>query len=530
MLDTAEVMRLVAAAHEDDPNDVRRAVEARMVELAGRVEDGPAGLHYVRAVALRAAGAHREALAACTLMVAAAERESSPGWRGTALAMRAMLRIVLGDSDPGEHDVDAVLRDLADAEAETEAAECGDPMVAASGHNLIAIGYYTLRLYELADPHYTTAYEMAARLEPAGPMQVTVQLNLAELHLAWALELYRVGQPGEAEKHTMIAGSHGELALRLAPADSSYWRNVAGMYVGCARADGDDPAGAVEQIRVHAEPLRTGQYLDWWRFSVPFLAVALARSGRREEALALVEQVIAELPADIEWYNVAALTHTHAILLSSAGPADLRATLRYGDCLAAALWRQRLQTLHAVQTLRSLQQLRVEHAHISRSADTDALTGVPNRRAFDRELVRRTGAGSGTECTAILVIDLDKFKPLNDRHGHAAGDRALKAIATALTAETRAGDLLARIGGDEFCVLLDAVDSQGAARIAERMVRCVRELDLTVTASIGVAVGPADAMSDTLTRADHAMYAAKAAGGDRTYGVAGQATFLSEVS
>ena len=530
MLDTAEVMRLVAAAHEDDPDDVRRAVEARMVELAGRVEDGPAGLHYVRAVALRAAGAHREALAACTLMVAAAEREGSPGWRGTALAMRAMLRIVLGDSDPGEHDVDAVLRDLADAEAETEAAECGDPMVAASGHNLIAIGYYTLRLYELADPHYTTAYEMAARLEPAGPVPVTVQLNLAELHLAWALELYRVGQPGEAEKHTMIAGSHGELALRLAPADSSYWRNVAGMYVGCARADGDDPAGAAEQIRVHAEPLRTGQYLDWWRFSVPFLAVALARSGRREEALALVEQVIAELPADIEWYNVAALTHTHAILLSSAGPADLRATLRYGDCLAAALWRQRLQTLHAVQTLRSLQQLRVEHAHISRSADTDALTGVPNRRAFDRELVRRTGAGSGTECTAILVIDLDKFKPLNDRHGHAAGDRALKAIATALTAETRAGDLLARIGGDEFCVLLDAVDSEGAARIAERMVRCVRELDLTITASIGVAVGPADAMSDTLTRADHAMYAAKAAGGDRTYGVAGQATFLSEVS
>jgi diguanylate cyclase (GGDEF)-like protein len=191
--------------------------------------------------------------------------------------------------------------------------------------------------------------------------------------------------------------------------------------------------------------------------------------------------------------------------------------LRYGDCLAAALWRQRLQTLHAVRTLRSLQQLRLEHEHVARSADTDALTGVPNRRAFDRELVRRAGAAPGADGTAVLVIDLDKFKPLNDRHGHAAGDRALEAIASALTGETRAGDMLARIGGDEFCVLLGAVDGQGAVQMAERMVECVRELNLTVTVSIGVAAGPVDAMSDTLTRADHAMYAAKAAGGDRTH-------------
>jgi diguanylate cyclase (GGDEF)-like protein len=362
---------------------------------------------------------------------------------------------------------------------------------------------------------------MVAQLEPAGSVLVTFQLNLAELHLAWALELYRVSQPEEAEKHSAVALSHALLARQLAPTDNTYWRDVAAVYVGCARADGDDPAGAAEQIRGHAEPLMTGQYLDWWRFSVPFLAVALSRSGRRDEALTLVEQVLAELPADIEWYNVAALTHTQAILLSANDEPELRATLRYGDCLAAALWRQRLQTLHAVRTMRSLQQLRVEHELVARSADTDALTGVANRRAYDRELVRRADAAAGAGHTAVLVIDLDKFKPLNDRQGHAAGDRALQAIATALAAEIRTGDLLARIGGDEFCVLLDAVDDQSATQVADRMVHCVRALELTVTASIGVAVGPADALSDTLARADHAMYAAKAAGGDRAECAAG---------
>ncbi|GAA3347124.1 hypothetical protein GCM10020358_60730 [Amorphoplanes nipponensis] len=170
-----------------------------------------------------------------------------------------------------------------------------------------------------------------------------------------------------------------------------------------------------------------------------------------------------------------------------------------------------------------MQQLRVEHELVARSADTDALTGVPNRRAYDRELVRRAGGAAGVEHTAVLVVDLDRFKALNDGQGHAAGDRALTAIAAALAAETRAGDVLARIGGDEFCVLLDAVDDRAAAEVAERMVRRVRALGLTVTASIGVASGPAGALSDTLAGADHAMYAAKAAGGDRIHWAAAAA-------
>jgi len=80
-MDTAEVMRLVAAAQQGAADDVRRVAEARMVECGGHIEAGPAGLHFVRAVAFYAEGNYREALAASELMLAAAEREGDAGWR-----------------------------------------------------------------------------------------------------------------------------------------------------------------------------------------------------------------------------------------------------------------------------------------------------------------------------------------------------------------------------------------------------------------------------------------------------------------
>jgi len=250
-----------------------------------------------------------------------------------------------------------------------------------------------------------------------------------------------------------------------------------------------------------------------WLFCMPFLAVALARSGSRDEALTVAEQAVAELPPDGDWLTAAALAHTHVVLLAQTGTPELRAVLRYGDGLAGALWRQRQRTLHTAETLRSYEQLRAEHEQVSRSADTDALTGVPNRRVFDRELARHAGTGGGT--TAVLVIDLDKLKPLNDRLGHAAGDQTLRAVAAALTGQVRENDLLARTGGDEFCALLDGADTHGAIRVAERMLRAVRDLDLATTVSIGIATGPSPAIQNTLHRADQAMYAAKGAGGDQ---------------
>jgi diguanylate cyclase (GGDEF)-like protein len=157
--------------------------------------------------------------------------------------------------------------------------------------------------------------------------------------------------------------------------------------------------------------------------------------------------------------------------------------------------------------------------------DIDPLTDTLNRRGFERELkrslayVKRYGTSA-----ALIYVDLDQFKPVNDRHGHAAGDAVLKAIAAALVRSVRASDLVARIGGDEFAVLLWNVDGAAAAAKAAGLEAAVYSTPvqwgastLVVGASAGVALlGALDAPADVLARADVAMYARK---GERRSGV-----------
>lgn len=167
--------------------------------------------------------------------------------------------------------------------------------------------------------------------------------------------------------------------------------------------------------------------------------------------------------------------------------------------------------------------LRAEQARVKdleASADTDALTGVFNRRGFDRELKRSLAYVKRYWTRAALVyVDLDGFKPVNDRHGHAAGDAVLKAVAAALTGSVRASDTVARLGGDEFGLILwnlSEADAAMKARALEDIISATAVAwgagVLAVGASIGFAMmGPADDLADTLARADQAMYARKAA-------------------
>jgi diguanylate cyclase (GGDEF)-like protein len=151
--------------------------------------------------------------------------------------------------------------------------------------------------------------------------------------------------------------------------------------------------------------------------------------------------------------------------------------------------------------------------------DIDPLTDTLNRRGFERELnrslayVKRYGTSA-----ALLYIDLDGFKPVNDRHGHAAGDAVLKAIAAALLRNVRASDVVARLGGDEFSVLLWNVSSPAATAKASALETAVYSTPvrwgnstLVVGASAGVALlGALDTPAEILARADAAMYARKA--------------------
>jgi diguanylate cyclase (GGDEF)-like protein/PAS domain S-box-containing protein len=156
----------------------------------------------------------------------------------------------------------------------------------------------------------------------------------------------------------------------------------------------------------------------------------------------------------------------------------------------------------------------------------DALTGLPNRVLFlDRldQAIRRAKRAEPATAAAVLFLDLDRFKLVNDSLGHQVGDRLLIAVARRLESAVRPPDTVARLGGDEFTVLLDGVtDVHEAAAVAERVQHTLRipfdidERELHVDASIGIALADADAAPDTVLRdADVAMYRAKAEGKGR---------------
>jgi two-component system cell cycle response regulator len=158
--------------------------------------------------------------------------------------------------------------------------------------------------------------------------------------------------------------------------------------------------------------------------------------------------------------------------------------------------------------------------HLQQSALTDGLTGVPNRRAFDVALAREVALAGRTEAAlAVIILDLDKFKSLNDTFGHLAGDDVLRSVGAALRACTRQGDFVARYGGEEFVLLLPGAtdeDAIGAARRVREVLRGV-EGPRAITASLGIASLPAQGVTgpELLAAADQALYAAKEGGRDQ---------------
>ena len=142
---------------------------------------------------------------------------------------------------------------------------------------------------------------------------------------------------------------------------------------------------------------------------------------------------------------------------------------------------------------------------------------------------RQTQARTTGEPLAVLTFDLDWFKRINDGHGHAGGDQVLVRVARACESVLRQNDLLGRIGGEEFVVLLPNTPQEGAATVAERLRECVARIDLSdiaadlnVTISLGLAMlrPQDDGLHDVIDRADAALYRAKKAGRNRVEAVA----------
>lgn len=166
---------------------------------------------------------------------------------------------------------------------------------------------------------------------------------------------------------------------------------------------------------------------------------------------------------------------------------------------------------------------RYQH-HLEHLVDHDPLTGLFNRRRFDQELEREVARSARTPKSggAMLTLDLDGFKAINDRFGHAVGDEVLRGIAEAVSARSRGTDVLARLGGDEFGLILPGSTRQAAEQVASVIADIVAGYELRVedqsarvSASIGVAMFGTLTAAELVRLADEAMYRAKASDRDR---------------
>lgn len=168
----------------------------------------------------------------------------------------------------------------------------------------------------------------------------------------------------------------------------------------------------------------------------------------------------------------------------------------------------------------------LQHQALARFSLRDPLTGLGNRAALDAALERELQlAQRHHQSLSLLMIDLDHFKQINDRHGHAVGDQVLKSVGSAIQQACRNSDMSFRFGGEEFVVLLSNTDARGAMVIAERLRLQVARLELslairpTVSIGIGTCTSGACIQADQLfDRADHALYQAKKLGRNRTQG------------
>jgi diguanylate cyclase (GGDEF)-like protein len=205
-------------------------------------------------------------------------------------------------------------------------------------------------------------------------------------------------------------------------------------------------------------------------------------------------------------------------------PADVRLP---ADCSPRELVLA-CRLLAQIVRLRRQQRRAVEaHDHLSRQALTDPLTGLPNRRAWEAAVLERIAAAPAAALLCLAILDIDHFKQVNDRHGHAVGDEVLRAAGRAMLDNLRQGDFVARLGGDEFGLLLAAPDAEQAAAVVERVraalpARLAHHALPPATASAGYRVSPAERSSLStsaaalLAAADAALREAKRTGRNRT--------------
>jgi len=246
-----------------------------------------------------------------------------------------------------------------------------------------------------------------------------------------------------------------------------------------------------------------------------YLARAQAAHGDLDAARAVADRAAADLIplADPSTHLLVMQTQSE-IAAARAEPGAL-AGLEYARSVARGWWKERQRALNAVQHALAGHDLSARHDAEWHAARQDPLTGVGNRRALDERMSVARDAGRSI---AVIAIDVDNLKIINDSYGHACGDEVLRRVGHLLREQSRAEDVVARAGGDEFVVVLDNPDERGARELVERIKAAAERVAAAevepwfgmLRLSIGHATSTdGTPVSDLLSVADQRMYAEK---------------------
>lgn len=272
--------------------------------------------------------------------------------------------------------------------------------------------------------------------------------------------------------------------------------------------------------------LALAAWVPWLqRDSLAWVAQGLQVSYLLGCGLALMAGVWAWLRGD-RWAQagLAALAPMLVLILADACRAAWLLEYRVEALQLSVTW---LLMMAAYALNQRLGRLRQQRDELRQLAETDGLTGLPNRRAGLQQLARHLERVDRERGPLVIgFLDIDLFKDINDRHGHAVGDQVLVAVARALRAAVRSQDQVVRMGGEEFLLLMPGMPREAASarldRLRQHLTEAARALQvpgLEVTASIGLAQWRPgeDDLAALLRRADHAMYVAKRAGRNRVF-------------
>lgn len=211
-----------------------------------------------------------------------------------------------------------------------------------------------------------------------------------------------------------------------------------------------------------------------------------------------------------------------ALEMHAAVAADLECNERGHDARWVSLVLNPIEDGLLQGVISDITERKLAESHAQALAERDALTGLLNRRGLEHCVANLASRQRVAEGLAVLLLDLDGFKQVNDSFGHEAGDAVLQDVAAELTVAVRHGDVVARLGGDEFVLVLDGVKTvEAAAQVADKLVTAIcrpiplgQERCARIGASVGIAFSPGrgESLESLLHRADLAMYAAKGAG------------------